>query len=160
MVWRNLISQMWSIEVWREETLQAVSDTAALLASLHLLFWYTKGKTIWRITTWSIAMTFYSTQRSVISAKNTLMENVIYYGTCKPTFSYVMRTELWWQECCPFMAPSCSECTNCKAEEHIFSKSCRWVIFAKFIWLVENRVKSLKQFLSSFYAQYFSLFCH
>ena len=35
---------------------------------------------------------FYSTQRTAMSAKNIVLQNILHYSTCKPTFFYVM---LW-----------------------------------------------------------------
>ena len=48
---------------------------------------------------------FYSTQRTAVSAKNIILQNIIHYCTCKPTFSYVMHMIHSWKLCGPFNAP-------------------------------------------------------
>jgi hypothetical protein len=58
-----------------------------------------------RLKTWGTAGIFYSTQRTAMLAKNAVLQNIIRYCTCKPTFSLVMNMVYWWKECGPFMAP-------------------------------------------------------
>ena len=66
---------------------------------------------------------FYSTHRRAMSANNIVLQNIIHYCTCKPTFPYVMHTVHGWKQCGPFMALQCYEWTSCKFNKIFFFRT-------------------------------------
>ena len=64
---------------------------SALLVSVHFYGEYKAAGTCEDLKRGSPPRIFYSTQRTAVSAKNTVLQNIIHNCTCKVTFSYVMH---------------------------------------------------------------------
>ena len=101
---------------------------------------------------------FYSTHRRAMSANNIVLQNIIHYCTCKPTFSYVMHTVHGWKQCGPFMALQSYEWTSCKFNKTFFFEQLSRRYIREFGFLIENTARYLEQYLFCVSMQYIHLF--
>ena len=97
--------------------------------------------------------------KSETSCVSNVLQNILHYCLCKPTFSHVIRTIHWWNLCGPFTGPCATNGTVAKLKKlYIFSSSYQWARFTKFGCLIENRARYLEQYVFCFYVQHIPLF--
>ena len=86
-----------------------------------------------------------------MSAKKTVLQNIIHYCKFKPTFFYVMYWAPWLKQCGPFRRTCAMNGPVAKLNKiFFFSIRCRWVRFAKCGCLIKNTAMYLKHICFNF----------
>ena len=145
---------------WEQPLQEQLSAVSTQLFAVHFLWWVQSGTIVWPLKSWGTARTFLFHSENSYVRKNIVLLIIIYYFTCSLHFLILCVWSINGNSADNLWLPSTTSWLVARVNKIIFffSKSCRWVTFAKVGFIILNTASYFKQCLFCVSAQHIPLF--